>query len=124
MLVRNEGAFPYGYSGITEVGGRYSETLMDFGILRLRAGESYTSSGGRERALLLLSGTLDITWDGRTARASRGSFFDEAPWCLSLAAGSDAVLTAVGGNKRKAAEMLRVSLKTVYNKIKQYELER
>ncbi len=33
-------------------------------------------------------------------------------------------LAAVGGNKRKAAEMLRVSLKTVYNKIKQYELER
>jgi DNA-binding NtrC family response regulator len=32
-------------------------------------------------------------------------------------------LAAVGGNKRKAAEMLRVSLKTVYNKIKQYELE-
>jgi len=32
-------------------------------------------------------------------------------------------LAAVGGNKRKAAEMLRVSLKTVYNKIKQYGLE-
>ncbi len=32
-------------------------------------------------------------------------------------------LAAVGGNKRKAADMLRVSLKTVYNKIKQYELE-
>jgi two-component system response regulator AtoC len=33
-------------------------------------------------------------------------------------------LAAVGGNKKKAAEMLRVSLKTVYNKIKQYEIER
>jgi two-component system, NtrC family, response regulator AtoC len=33
-------------------------------------------------------------------------------------------LAAVGGNKKKAAEMLRVSLKTVYNKIKQYDLER
>ncbi|HMA29662.1 MAG TPA: sigma-54 dependent transcriptional regulator [Thermoanaerobaculia bacterium] len=32
-------------------------------------------------------------------------------------------LAAVGGNKKKAAEILRVSLKTVYNKIKQYELE-
>jgi DNA-binding NtrC family response regulator len=32
-------------------------------------------------------------------------------------------LAAVGGNKRKAAEMLRVSLKTVYNKIREYELE-
>ena len=33
-------------------------------------------------------------------------------------------LAAVGGNKRRAAEMLQVSLKTVYNKIKQYEIER
>jgi two-component system, NtrC family, response regulator AtoC len=32
-------------------------------------------------------------------------------------------LAAVGGNKKKAAELLRISLKTVYNKIKQYDLE-
>ena len=32
-------------------------------------------------------------------------------------------LAAVGGNKRKAAEILRVSLKTVYNKIREYRLE-
>ena len=32
-------------------------------------------------------------------------------------------LAAVGGNKKKAAEILQVSLKTVYNKIKQYKLE-
>ena len=31
-------------------------------------------------------------------------------------------LTAVGGDKKKAAEMLKVSLKTVYNKIKQYQI--
>jgi len=98
MLVRNEGGFPHGYSAITEVGGRHGETLMDFGILRLRAGESHRSSSGRERALLLLGGTLDVSWDGNTTRISRGSFFDEAPWCLSLCAGSNAVLTAFGGD--------------------------
>jgi DNA-binding NtrC family response regulator len=32
-------------------------------------------------------------------------------------------LSAVAGNKKKAAEILKVSLKTVYNKIKQYGLE-
>jgi len=31
-------------------------------------------------------------------------------------------LMAVGGDKKKAAELLRVSLKTVYNKIKQYQI--
>ena len=29
-------------------------------------------------------------------------------------------LAAVHGNKRKAAEILKISLKTVYNKIRQY----
>jgi len=32
-------------------------------------------------------------------------------------------LEAVGGNKKKAAELLKISLKTVYNKVKQYALE-
>ncbi len=61
MPVRNEAGFPFGYTGITEIGGRHSETLMDFGILRLHAGETHTSTGSRERALLLLSGTVDLS---------------------------------------------------------------
>jgi 5-deoxy-glucuronate isomerase len=71
---------------------------MDFGILRLRSGENYKLSGDREKALLLLCGTLDISWDGKPTRASRRSFFDEAPWCLSISAGSEALLTAVNGD--------------------------
>jgi 5-deoxy-glucuronate isomerase len=97
MVVRNTEGFPYGYKGITRIGGRHSETLMDFGILRLRAGETHTTSGNRERAFLLLGGTLDISWDGQKARVTRASLFDEAPWCLSLSPGSEAVLTAVDG---------------------------
>ena len=34
----------------------------------------------------------------------------------------ECTLLAVGGDKKKAAEILRVSLKTVYNKIKQYRI--
>jgi 5-deoxy-glucuronate isomerase len=96
MLVKRQGPFPHGYSPITEVGGRHSESLMDFGILRLRAGDTWRSPPGRERALLLLSGALELAWDGGSARVSRGSCFDEAPWCLSLPAEANAMLTAVG----------------------------
>ena len=34
-----------------------------------------------------------------------------------------ATLLAVKGDKRVAAELLRVSLKTIYNKLKEYQLE-
>jgi 5-deoxy-glucuronate isomerase len=98
MLVRNKGAFPYGYTAITEIGRRYPETLMDFGILRLRAGEAHRASGGREKAFLLLAGALDISCAGIETRISRASLFDDPPWCLSLPAGAEATLTAVGGN--------------------------
>ena len=32
-------------------------------------------------------------------------------------------LLHVNGNKKKAAELLKISLKTVYNKVKQYRIE-
>ncbi len=95
MHVTHEGPFPFGYTPITEVGGRQAQALMDFGILRLAAGQVWRSSPGRERAFLLLTGSLELAWDGGSARASRRSFFDEAPWCLSLPAGASATLTAV-----------------------------
>ena len=98
MLIRSPGAFPYGYTAITEVGGGHSETLMDFGILRLRTGETHRSTGGRERAFLLLAGTLDISCGAIKSCITRASLFDEPPWCLSIPAGAEASLTAVDGD--------------------------
>ncbi|HET6451309.1 MAG TPA: 5-deoxy-glucuronate isomerase [Spirochaetia bacterium] len=99
MHLKNQGPFSYGYTPITEVGGRHAEALMDFGILRLRAGETWHPVPGRERALLLLTGTLDLEWTGgKKTRVSRSSYFDEAPWCLSLPADAEAGVTAVGAD--------------------------
>jgi 5-deoxy-glucuronate isomerase len=94
MHEHHQGPFPFGYTPIAGVGGRYAETLMDFGILRLRAGETWRSTPGRERALLLLSGALELAWGGGSARVTRRSYFDEAPWCLSLPAEGEAAITA------------------------------
>jgi 5-deoxy-glucuronate isomerase len=94
MLVKSQGPFPHGYTPIAEVGGRHAETLMDFGILKLKPGEVWRSSARRERALLLLEGALDLSWEGKSERISRASYFDEPPWCLSLPAGVEATLTA------------------------------
>jgi 5-deoxy-glucuronate isomerase len=97
MQIRNDKEFPFGYTPITETKGRHAETLMDFGILRLQESAPHHFSAGKERALLLLSGALDISADGVKTRIDRQSIFDQAPWCLHLSSEAEATVTAVGG---------------------------
>jgi 5-deoxy-glucuronate isomerase len=94
MLIRQPEGFSYGYIPITESGGRHSETLMDFGILRLRPGDRVDSSAGLERAYLLLDGEVELAWGGGERRIQRHSLFDEPPWCLQLPAGATVTITA------------------------------
>lgn len=94
MRIRNERDFPIGY---TEIGAHHAETLMDFGILRLKPGQTHRSAAPRERAFLLLTGSVEAAWDGKKVRMSRSSLFDEGPWCLSLPSGAEASLTALDG---------------------------
>jgi 5-deoxy-glucuronate isomerase len=93
MKIWNEHEFPIGY---TEIGADHPETLMDFGILRLKAGQSYTSEPGKERAFILLRGKVELSWDGKKQTVSRDSLFDQPPWCLSLPSGAGANVTALG----------------------------
>jgi 5-deoxy-glucuronate isomerase len=92
MKIQNEHEFPIGY---TEIGADHPETLMDFGILRLKAGQFYTSEPGKERAFILLRGKVELSWDGKMQTVSRDSLFDQSPWCLSLPSGVGANVTAL-----------------------------
>ena len=49
-LIRREPGFPFGYTTICEIGGRHGEMGMDFGILRLKAGQRHALAPERERA--------------------------------------------------------------------------
>jgi 5-deoxy-glucuronate isomerase len=91
MRIRHEREFPVGY---TEIGPHHAETLMDFGILRLKAAQTHRSAPGKERAFILLDGAVEMAWDGRKYRVSRESLFDQSPWCLSLPSNTEATLTA------------------------------
>jgi len=91
MKIPHAREFPIGY---TEIGGRHSKTLMNFGILRLKAGQSYTTRPGKERACILLRGRIELAWDAKKATISRDSLFDQSPWCLSLSAAAEATITA------------------------------
>ncbi|MCG8454568.1 MAG: 5-deoxy-glucuronate isomerase [Spirochaetales bacterium] len=67
---------------------------LDFGILNLLPGMSWEDKANKERALLLLSGTVRFSWNGQERMASRNSCFDENPEVLLVPAGMDIQLTA------------------------------
>jgi len=56
--------------------------------------------------------------DGSSIRVSVGLSLEEVERLFLKK-----TLEAVKGNKKKAAELLRISLKTIYNKVKQYGLD-
>lgn len=50
--------FEAGYQAITELDGKHSEMLMDFGILKLTAGMEFTDEKPLERVFVLLYGEI------------------------------------------------------------------
>ena len=97
MLLHHEGVFPLGYSSIVDRRGPNADMLMDFGVLRLGPGEAWSSGAADEKALLLMSGELALSWRGGSHRASRASLFDESPTVLSLPDGEEASVVAGSG---------------------------
>lgn len=84
MRIRQQKQFEFGYNGITEMDGKYSDMLMDFGILRLDAGQVIVDRDNKERAFLLITGAVEFEWEDCKVTAKRTSCFDEEPWCLHV----------------------------------------
>lgn len=97
MRIRQEKQFEFGYNSITEMDGKYSEMLMDFGILKLDTGQVIFDRDHKERAFLLITGEVEFEWEDGKVVATRISCFDEAPWCLHVPAD---VSVRVSGIKR------------------------
>lgn len=77
---------PYqtGYNSITECNGKHSEMMMDFGILKLAASDSFSDEQPLERVYVLLYGEIEVTYAGTTVKAVRESFLDDDLWCLNV----------------------------------------
>jgi len=84
MIVKRDKTFKYGFTPITEQHGKHSELLLDFGILKMKSGDIIESLNGRERAWLLIKGTVTFEWDGNKSTVTRNSCFDEAPSVLHV----------------------------------------
>lgn len=82
MITRKNKPFDYGYTSITEKEGRHPEMLLDFGILKMKAGDVHTDAADKERAWLLIEGEVSFSWEGNgisEASGARFSCFDENP---------------------------------------------
>ncbi len=83
MIVKNQ-LKEHGYTSITEEDGLHADMLLDFGILRLKAGDIWTCQEPKERAWLLISGHIQFEWRGEQAEATRNSCFSENPVTLHV----------------------------------------
>lgn len=75
---------PFGYTEMCCRTGDEKVFLMDFGILKLRATESYEANSRDEWALLLICGEVEVTIDGVAFHGKRGSCLEDKPWCINF----------------------------------------
>ena len=104
MLIQHPKHFFPGYEAIVERKGPNSDVLMDFGMLTLAAGEAWESGSADEKAILLVSGTAELSWQPakspgavQQARVSRQSLLDQSPTVLHLPDGDQVRVVALEG---------------------------
>lgn len=94
VMVHNPKGFKHGYTPIVRID---SAIGIDFGILKLNAGESKDLASIHETACILMSGRLTFKYDGKAYAASRRSIFNEDPIAIHFAKGADVALSANSG---------------------------
>ncbi|MFT5875807.1 MAG: 5-deoxy-glucuronate isomerase [Clostridium sp.] len=110
MRIKQDGPFKNGYNSITEVDGKHSDMLMDFGILTMDKGQEEINSDKKERAYVLIQGEVKFEWEDKSDIAKRKDFLDNDVWCLSVPAGVKVKITALS-NKTE------LSVHETYNEI-------
>jgi 5-deoxy-glucuronate isomerase len=84
MEIRQEQPFNYGYNSITELNGKHSDMLMDFGILKMKDAQVEVDTQPLEKAYLLLFGKVQFNWDDQEVVVERDNCFDTNPYCLHV----------------------------------------
>lgn len=95
LLIKHNGNYDWGYSAITHRGEQVDDTGIDFGILKLKAGECWQVDEFVETAVLLLSGKTCFNFKTHCAIAERESLFDQSPTALHVPANCPATVKAI-----------------------------
>ncbi|MDR2184243.1 MAG: 5-deoxy-glucuronate isomerase [Treponema sp.] len=85
MQFHHKPPFNRGLTILSPRSGATADMLMDFGVLKLGSGESYTNNPkAGEQIWLLSSGEAVLSWEENKAAVKRPDLFDHSPWCLSV----------------------------------------
>ena len=127
MIIKHLAQEPLAFETIIDRDGTNADMLLDFGLLRIAPGDSWSSGNADEKAFLLIAGGAELIWpveggvgdhNFASARAARRSVFDESPSVLHLSEGSEARIVAgpqgaefavirTGNTRRFAARLYR-----------------
>lgn len=102
MRLHQETPFREGYQAITELNGKHSDMMMDFGILKLNEGTTFQDNAPLERVYVLLYGEIRVTYNGVEVTASRKSFLDDDLWCLNMPRTGDVTIVGVAADSEVA----------------------
>lgn len=84
MRIQQKQAFENGYNSITQINGKHSDMLMDYGILKLENGAIYKDKQALERVIILIYGEIKVKFQGKEYIAKRDSFLDDNFWAVNL----------------------------------------
>lgn len=94
-IYRAKGGHPFGYTPYAEMNVVNQDMQMDFGVLRLRAGDMHVCDAALERAFLLVYGEVTFEWAGKTHTECRDNCFDVPPTALHVPMELPIKITAV-----------------------------
>jgi 5-deoxy-glucuronate isomerase len=96
------GGFAKGYNAITEINGKFSNMLMNYGILHLEKDKSFSFDEELEKVVILLSGEIEAKFGDTKVKVSRESCFDNSIWTLNLDKNTGYELIGVSDNAELA----------------------
>lgn len=122
MQIPHRAPFIRGYTPLVPRSGVTADMLMDFGVLKLLAGDEWVGESKTcEQCWLIARGSARITWEvpgaaSQSAELSRPDLFDYSPYCLSVpkestvsiragAEGAEFYYTATENEKRFGARL-------------------
>mgnify|MGYP000175752756 CR=1 FL=1 len=109
MKIHQNKPFEEGYHAITELNGKCSDMMMDFGILKLKNNTTFEDTKELERIYVLLYGEIQVTYNGKTVTAKRHSFLDDDLWCLDMPKNGDVKITRLPCCAQRTKEIFRLS---------------